>query len=210
MNQLKQEIAKILLDIGAVTLRPEQPFTWASGIQSPIYCDNRLLMSYPEARREIREAFVQNIKEKAPDPELIAGVATGAIPHAAWVADRLQKPMVYIRAAAKGHGKENKVEGKVKPGAKAVVIEDLVSTGGSSCEAIEALREAGAKVTHCFAIFTYGFEEAQKKFDAIECTLTTLTDFPTLLQVAKEARILKSNQVDLLQKFTKDPWHWLD
>ncbi len=208
MTPISQEIAHLLLDIGAVVLRPDQPFTWASGIQSPIYCDNRLLMSHPEARRKVREAFIQLFKEKAPDCELVAGVATGAIPHAAWVSERLNKPMVYIRDAAKEHGKQNLVEGKVAAGAKAVVIEDLVSTGGSSVAAVEALRNAGAKVEHCFAIFSYGFPEALKKFAAIQCALTPLTDFTTLLQIAKESRIIKADQESLLKKFAADPWHW--
>lgn len=208
MNLSQQKIARILLDVGAVALRPDKPFTWASGIQSPIYCDNRLLMSYPEARREVREAFCRLIKENIPDCELIAGVATGAIPHAAWVAERLSKPLVYVRGAAKDHGKQNQVEGKVAPGAVAVVIEDLVSTGGSSVAAVEALREAGAKVEHCFAIFSYGFVEALEKFAAIHCSVQSLTDFPTLLQAAKERRLIRAEQIELLKKFSADPRHW--
>lgn len=210
MNQIRQEIAKILLDVGAVLLRPDRPFTWASGIQSPIYCDNRLLMAYPNARRQVREAFIQLFKEKAADCELIAGVATGAIPHAAWIAERLNKPMVYIRGSAKEHGKQNQVEGKVEPGAKAVVIEDLISTGGSSVAAVESLREAGAKVDHCFSIFSYGVPEALKNFETIHCTLTSLTNFTTLLQCAKEARIINTDQEIILKKFSADPWHWMD
>jgi len=210
VSAIKQEIAKILLEVGAVTLRPDQPFTWASGIKSPIYCDNRLLMAYPEARREVREAFCHLLKGKSPNCELIAGVATGAIPHAAWVADRLNKPMVYIRGSTKDHGKQNLVEGKVEGGGLAVVIEDLVSTGGSSCAAIEALRNAGCKVEHCLAIFSYGFPEALKRFEEIHCNLTPLTDFPTLLQLAKERRVISTTQQDLLKKFSADPWHWLD
>ena len=210
MQLLNQEIARLLLDTGCVTLRPDQPFTWASGIRSPIYCDNRLLMAHPDARRQVREAFVRLFKEKAADCEWVAGVATGAIPHAAWVAERLNKPMVYIRTAAKEHGKQNQVEGKVAPGAKAVVIEDLVSTGGSSVAAIEALRKAGAKVEHCFAIFSYGFPEAVKKFEEIKCTLTSLTDFSTLLQVARESKIIKAGQETILKKFIADPRHWME
>lgn len=209
MDVIRQRMAALLLELEAVTLRPDRPFTWASGIQSPIYCDNRLLMSDVDARREVREAFCHFIKEKGLACELIAGVATGAIPHAAWVAERLGKPLVYIRASAKDHGKQNQVEGKVKPGALAVLIEDLISTGGSSVAAVEALRQAGAKVEHCLAIFSYGFEEARQKFAAAQCTLTTLTDFPTLLQIAKEKRLVKADQVDLLKKFSHDPRNWL-
>lgn len=208
MNAIQQRIAEILLEVGCVTLRPEQPFTWASGIKSPIYCDNRLLMSYPDARREVREAFCHLIKEKGMACDLIAGVALGAIPHASWVAERLGKPMVYIRKEVKGHGKQNQVEGKVEPGVTAVVIEDLVSTGDSSVAAIEALREAGAKVDHCLAIFSYGFSEAIQKFEAIRCELIPLTDFPTLLQIAREKRIIGLEQETLLKKFSADPWHW--
>ncbi|MBI4124932.1 MAG: orotate phosphoribosyltransferase [Deltaproteobacteria bacterium] len=209
MNVIRQKIAEILLEAGAVSLRPDQPFTWASGIKSPIYCDNRLLMSDVNARREVREAFCHFIREKGVACDLIAGVATGAIPHAAWVAERLGKPFVYIRAAAKEHGKQNQVEGKVEPGCQAVMIEDLVSTGGSSVTAVEALREAGAKVDHCLAIFSYGFAEAQQKFDAAHCELTTLTDFPTLIQIAKEKRLIQAGQIDLLKKFSADPRSWL-
>lgn len=208
MGSIRQETAELLLHVGCVTLRPDQLFTWASGIRSPVYCDNRLLMGDPEARRKVREAFCHLIKENCPDVGLIAGVATGAIPHAAWIAERLSKPMVYIRSAAKDHGKQNLVEGKVPPGVKAIVIEDIVSTGGSSIAAIEALRNAGAKVDHCLAIFTYGFPEAQKKFDAIRCQLTALTDFTTLLQVARESRIITKPQEELLQKFSADPRGW--
>lgn len=209
MSIIRQKVAEILLDAGAVTLRLDKPFTWASGILSPIYCDNRLLMSDVNARREIREAFCHLIKEKGLTCDLIAGVATGAIPHAAWVAERLGKPFVYVRGSAKEHGKQNQVEGKVVPGVAAAVIEDLVSTGGSSVAAVEALREAGAKVEHCLAIFSYGFAEAQEKFDAAHCTLTTLTDFPTLLQIAREKRIIRAEQETLLKKFAQNPRHWL-
>lgn len=210
MNASQQRIAHLLFEIGAVVLRPDKLFTWTSGIQSPIYCDNRLLMSDVNARREVREAFCHLIKEKPIGCELIAGVALGAIPHAAWVAERLGKPLVYIRKETKSHGKQNQVEGKVPAGVAAVVIEDLVSTGGSSAAAVEALRGAGAKVEHCLAIFSYGFAEAQKKFAEIHCELTTLTDFPTLLQIAKERRIIKAKEEERLKKFSADPWHWLE
>lgn len=208
MSPIQQRIAEILLEVGCVTLRPDKLFTWASGIQSPIYCDNRLLISSPEARREVKEAFCHLIKEKTIPCELIAGVAIGAIPHSAWVAERLGKPLVYIRGEAKGHGKQNRVEGKVTPGVSAVVIEDLVSTGGSSVAAVEALRESGAKVDHCLAIFSYGFPEAIQKFETIRCKLTPLTDFSTLLQIAREKRIISAEQETLLKKFSLDPWHW--
>ena len=210
MDFIQQRVAEILLDLGCVTLRPDQPFTWASGIKSPIYCDSRLLISHPEERREVREAFCHLIKEKKIECEVIAGVATGAIPHAAWVAERLNKPMVTIRQEVKGHGKQNQVEGKFSLGAKAVVIEDLVSTGGSSVACVEALRNAGAEVKHCMAIFSYGFPEALPKFEAIGCSLTPLTDFSILLQIAREKRIIRAEQEVLLKKFSADPWHWME
>lgn len=209
MTHLKQEIAHILLEIEAVTFRPDKPFTWASGIRSPIYCDNRLLMAYPDARREIREAFRHVLKEEKIECGLVAGVATGAIPFAAWLAERLAKPLAYVRAGAKEHGKQNQVEGKVMPGAQTILIEDLVSTGGSSTAAVEALRSAGAHCNHCLAIFSYGFSEALKKFEAIQCALHPLTDFSTLLQVAREKRLIRAEQTELLKRFAADPWHWL-
>ena len=209
MNHIEQRIAEILLEVGCVILRPNQPFTWASGIQSPIYCDSRLLMSDPDARREVCEAFCHLIKEKAIGCELVAGVATGAIPHAAWVAQRLKKAMVYIRGQAKEHGKQNQVEGKVAPGVAAVVIEDLVSTGGSSVASVEALRDGGAKIEHCLAIFSYGFPEALKKFEEAHCQLTALTNFPTLLQMARERRMIRAEEETVLKKFSADPWNWL-
>lgn len=208
MENRKRTIARLLLEAGAITLRPEKPFTWASGIQSPIYCDNRVLISSPEKRRLICDGFVSLLQSLEPDAALIAGVATGAIPHAAWLADRRQLPMVYIRGEAKGHGKENRVEGKVAPGVLGVMIEDLVSTGGSSVAAVETLRNAGANVNHCLAIFSYGFAEAEKKFADIGCQLTTLTDFPTLVQVATESNLIHPDQVALLLEFSRNPGKW--
>ncbi|MDO8494580.1 MAG: orotate phosphoribosyltransferase [Deltaproteobacteria bacterium] len=208
MPQSKEAIANILLDIGAVVLRPDQPFTWASGIQSPIYCDNRLLISYPDLREKICDAFLETMCQHNMACDLIAGVATGAIAHAAWIADRLKKPMVYIRSEAKGHGKQNRVEGKVTKGMKAVVIEDLISTGGSSVEAVEALRQSGVTADHCIAIFQYGFPEATAKFKQINCRLETLTDFPTLLKVTKQRGTITAEQEKLLAKFIQNPRGW--
>lgn len=210
LAQMQEEIARLLLDLGVVTLRPEEPFTWVSGIRSPIYCDNRLLMSEPAARRKVRDAFLQKIREEEPKVELIAGVATGGIPHAAWIAEALAKPMVYIRAKAREHGKGNQVEGKVGAPALAVVIEDLVSTGGSSCEAVQTLRNAGVRVNHCFSIFSYGFPEALKHFEEIGCKLSPLTTFATLLPLARRLGKITSDQEKILAKFRNDPWHWLD
>ena len=150
-----RKIARLLLDIGAVSLRPEEPFVWSSGWKSPIYCDNRLTMSFPEVRSQIADMFAEEIRNRHADIEVIAGVATGGIPHAAWVADRLKLPMVYIRDKAKGHGKQNQIEGLLKPGSKTVVIEDLISTGGSSLRAARAVQEAGGEVLSVAAIFSY-------------------------------------------------------
>lgn len=208
MENGKRMIARLLLEAGAVTLRPEKPFTWASGIQSPIYCDNRILISSPEKRRLICDGFVSLLQSLESDAALISGVATGAIPHAAWLAERQKLPMVYIRAEAKGHGKENRIEGKVTPGVLGVVIEDLVSTGGSSVAAVKALRDAGAVVHHCFAIFSYGFAKAEKKFAEIGCTLTPLTDFPILLDVAAELGLIPQDQIALLLAFSRNPEKW--
>lgn len=207
---MKQEIATLLLDISAVQLKPEQPFTWASGIRSPIYCDNRLLLGYPEARKQVRDGFLQLIQENCPHIDVVAGVATGAIAHAAWVAEALNKPMIYLRQAAKDHGKGNQVEGPLQKGKSVVVLEDLISTGGSSTACITAARAVGAKIQHCLAIFNYGFSEAQEKFDEIGCHLSALTDFATLLGVAKQRKLITADQEKTLQKFTADPWHWLD
>ncbi len=206
----KEDVATLLLDIGAVVLRPDEPFTWASGIKSPIYCDNRLLLGYPEARKTVRDGFVALIKTQCPTAEVIAGVATAGIPHAAWVAEALNKPMVYIRQAQKDHGKKNQVEGPLKQGQKVVVIEDLISTGGSSVSCVEAARTSGAVIEHCFAIFQYGFPEAIKKFEEIHCKLTTLTDFATLLSIAKKRGKISTEQETLLQKFIANPWKWMD
>jgi orotate phosphoribosyltransferase len=152
---LSEQIATDLLQIEAVALRPHQPFTWTSGLKSPIYCDNRLTMSYPNIRERIADGFAAIIKEQYPDAEVIAGTATAGIPHAAWVAQKLNLPMIYIRDKAKGHGKENLIEGLVKPGQKVVVIEDLISTGGSSLKAALAVNDAGAKALAVLAIFSY-------------------------------------------------------
>ena len=207
---MKEVFANLLLDLGAVTLRPGEPFTWASGIRSPIYCDNRLLMGQPNARKKVCDGFLQLISQYCPNAEVVAGVATGAIAHAAWVAHALNKPMIYIRQEAKDHGKQNQVEGPLTQGQTVVVLEDLISTGGSSVACIEAARTAGAVIDYCFSIFNYGFPEAAQKFETAHCTTHPLTDFITLLKVAKQRKQITDEQEKILQKFTADPWHWLD
>ena len=174
-----------LLQIGAVKLSPNEPFTWASGKKSPIYCDNRLTLSYPEVRRLICQSFVDKIKENFKDVEVIAGVATGGIAHGALVAEALSLPLIYVRDKPKGHGRMNLIEGHLEAGKRVVVIEDLISTGGSSLKAVEGIRESGGNVLGLLAIFTYGFEAANKAFEAANCPFDTLTNFTSLLEELK-------------------------
>ncbi|MDK8180912.1 orotate phosphoribosyltransferase [Paenibacillus sp. UMB4589-SE434] len=207
-NQLELTIAKHLLDIQAVALRPNEPFTWTSGIKSPIYCDNRLTMSYPEIRNAIAEGFAQLIKEFAPDAEVIAGTATAGIPHAAWVADKLGLPMAYIRDKAKGHGKQNQIEGLIRPGQKVVVIEDLISTGGSSIKAAQAIREAGADPLAVYAIFSYQLDKAVQAFAEAGITLRTLSNYSALIQAALDNNVIKEADLSALQAWREDPTTW--
>jgi orotate phosphoribosyltransferase len=205
LTELPQTIAKSLLAIEAVALRPNDPFTWTSGIKSPIYCDNRLTMSYPEIRDLIAEGFATLIRELYPDTEVIAGTSTAGIPHAAWVAQKLNLPMAYIRDKAKGHGKQNQIEGRIVPGQKVVVIEDLISTGGSSLKAALAVREAGAEVQSVLAIFTYQFESAVQAFAAENVPLQTLSNYSALIQAAVEVGKVDETDVDALQAWRNDP-----
>ena len=183
---LQTEITKDLLTIEAVQIRTHDYFTWTSGIKSPIYCDNRLTMSYPEVRTKIAQAFAELIEKFNWQPENIAGCATAGIPHAAWLAERLKLPMVYVRSSPKGHGKGNQIEGHVKPGQKIVVIEDLISTGGSSLEAAQVLQQEGADVLSVLAIFTYGLPKAQQTFEEADIPFTTITGFDDLLEALKD------------------------
>ncbi|QQR81525.1 MAG: orotate phosphoribosyltransferase [Deltaproteobacteria bacterium] len=204
-----EKISEWLLKIGAVTLRPQQPFTWASGIQSPIYCDNRLLLSHPKALSDVIKSFEKLIRSKKIKFDVIAGIATGGIPHAAILSDHLKKPMIYVRSAPKGHGKGNQVEGIFKKGSRVLVIEDLVSTGMSSLNAIEAIRQSGGKVSDCLAVFTYGFPTAQKEFSKSKCKLQTLTTLDNLLPVAQKMKKITEDQVSLILRFSKNPNQWL-
>ena len=185
-------INQYLLKIGAVKLSPNDPFTWASGKKSPIYCDNRLTLSYPEVRRLICQSFVDKIKENFKDVEVIAGVATGGIAHGALVAEALSLPLIYVRDKPKGHGRMNLIEGHLEAGKRVVVIEDLISTGGSSLKAVEGIRESGGNVLGLLAIFTYGFEAANKAFEAANCPFDTLTNFQSLLQELKSQNALEA------------------
>lgn len=189
---LDKEIIKLLLEIKAVELRvdKEKWFTWASGIKSPIYCDNRLTMSYPKVRKIIAESFVKKIKELYPEVECIAGTATAGIPHAAWVSDILNLPMLYIRSSNKDHGKTNKIEGKVEKGKKVVVIEDLISTGKSSVAAAQALVEEGMEVLGVIAIFSYNLDKANQKFNEAGIKFSTLTNYDILVESFREDNLI--------------------
>lgn len=198
MTNYRVEVAEKLLDIKAVSLQPKEPFTWASGIKSPIYCDNRLTMGYPEVRKLIAAGLANLIKREYPAVEVIAGTATAGIPHAAWVADLLDLPMVYIRGAAKGHGKGNQIEGPLKAGQKMVIIEDLISTGGSVLEAVTASKKAGAEVLGVAAIFTYGLPKGMANFSAAGVKVKTVTDYEILIQRALEIDAINSHELDLL------------
>lgn len=207
---IKQTIAKHLLDIEAVSLSPAKPFTWASGMKSPIYCDNRITMSYPIVRKEIALNMAELIKENYPDVDVIAGTATAGIPHAAWVADILNLPMIYIRGKAKEHGKGNQIEGRLLPGQKVVVIEDLISTGGSVLEAATVITQSNAIVLGIAAIFTYELPKGKENFKNQKMPLKTLTDYTTLTEVALESGAISEEESTLLKKWKKDPIHWND
>ena len=205
---IAKEVAKSLLDIKAVSLSPQDPFTWASGIRSPIYCDNRVTMSYPAVRKQIAQGLADLIKEKYPDAEVIAGTATAGIPHAAWIADILGLPMVYIRSKAKDHGTGRKIEGKITEGQKMVVVEDLISTGGSVIEASKAAELEGANVLGSVAIFTYELAKGTKNFADAGLAIDTLSNYSTLLEVAHETSYITEAEMDLLKDWSKDPENW--
>jgi len=200
-----RDIAQALLRIGAVSLNPKQPFTWSSGLKSPIYCDNRLTISYPEIRELIADGFVSLIKEHYPDAELIAGAATGGIPHAALVADRLKLPMVYVRSKPKGHGQGRMVEGVLREGAKTVVIEDLISTGGSSLRVANAVNAEGGHTLAVAAIFTYEFESAVQAFRDAGIALHTLSNYSTLIQEAAASGSIDQEELALLHRWKESP-----
>lgn len=202
---MEKKIAKDLLDIQAVFLRPNEPFTWASGIHSPIYCDNRLTLSYPRVRKDIETGLAKLIQENYPECECLMGTATAGIAHAALIADILDLPMGYVRGGAKSHGRNNRIEGVVKPGMKVVVVEDLISTGGSSLECVDALREAGCEVIGMVAIFTYGLPKSVENFKNKECTFHTLTNYDTLISVAVENDYIHADDLEKLKAWKKDP-----
>lgn len=204
----REDIALILLRVGAVSLKPAEPFRFASGILSPIYCDNRLLISYPEQREHIIQGYLSAIEKLGAEFDMVAGTATAGIPWSAWIADRMEKPLVYVRAGAKDHGKLNVIEGKVEKGARAVIIEDLISTGGSSIRAVNAVRESGMTVTGCAAIFTYGMEKAIRRFEEAGCPLVTLSDFPALVSVAVDHQFISPDEKQAVLDWSLDPQGW--
>ncbi|UOE92898.1 orotate phosphoribosyltransferase [Alkalihalobacillus sp. LMS39] len=202
---MKREIVSHLLDIKAVALKPNDPFTWSSGLKSPIYCDNRLTLSYPTVRRAIADGLVQLIEQHFAGVDVIAGTATAGIPHAAWVSERMELPMAYIRSKSKGHGKGNQIEGVINEGDRVVIVEDLISTGGSVITAAEAVREAGAEVVGVVAIFTYGLESGQTNLQNANIEAVTLTDYDVLLEVSLERNEITNDQIEKLKQWRENP-----
>lgn len=203
-----KKLAKSLMDIKAVLLRPEQPFTWASGWHSPIYCDNRRILSHPELRAQVAEWLAEKAMELYPEAEVVAGVATGAIAHGVLAADRMKKPFVYVRPKPKDHGTGSQIEGELAPGKKVVVIEDLISTGMSSLAAVKALRDAGADVLGMVAIFTYGFDLAAQRFAEENVKLDTLSCYSALVEVAGETGYISASAAESLNEWRANPSEW--
>ena len=208
MENCAKKTAEYLLQIKAIKLQPSNPFTWASGWKSPIYCDNRKTLSFPEVRSFIRDSFADMINELYPEAELIAGVATGAIAHGALAADKMSLPFIYVRSGAKEHGLGNQIEGYYEKGQKVVVIEDLISTGGSSLSAVKALREAGCEVLGMVAIFTYEFKKASDGFASENCKLDTLSNYTALIETAVKTGYIGEAEVETLKKWRVDPSVW--
>ncbi|WP_407890820.1 orotate phosphoribosyltransferase [Lacticaseibacillus sp. N501-2] len=208
MTEIENQIAQDLLTIGAVTLRPKQPFTWASGIKSPIYTDNRITISYPEVRDRIASGLAQVIKAQFPDVEAIGGVATAGIPHAALVANRLHLPMAYIRSKPKDHGQGRQIEGRLVEGAKLVLIDDLLSTGGSVLKAAAAAKREGVNVVGVAAIFSYQLPQATTNFAKAKVPFTTLTNYTALIEQAKSLGQIDDQELALLHAWRQDPEHW--
>ncbi|MBD0401198.1 orotate phosphoribosyltransferase [Flammeovirga sp. EKP202] len=205
---MAKKVASLLLEINAIKIRPNAPFTWASGWKSPIYCDNRLSLSHPHARTYIKNALCAKIQEQFEDAEAIVGVATAGIPQGALIADALGLPFAYVRSKPKGHGMTNMIEGELKEGAKVVVIEDLISTGGSSLKASEALKEAGIEVLGMAAIFTYGFDLSVENFENAGIPLVTLSNYNAMLELALEKDYIKSEDIESLKSWRSAPSEW--
>ncbi|EMK1231544.1 orotate phosphoribosyltransferase [Listeria monocytogenes] len=205
---IEKQVAEQLLEIKAVFLKPNEPFTWASGIKSPIYCDNRLTLGFPKVHQFIAKSLAEKIKQTFGEVDVVAGTATAGIPHAAWVSDLLDLPMVYVRSKAKEHGKGNQIEGPISKGQKVVVIEDLISTGGSSLKAVEALEEAGAEVVGIAAIFTYGLAKGKQLLEESGTKLVTLTNYDELIEVALNENYVTGEDMETLKEWKKNPEKW--
>lgn len=208
VRSIEEQLASSLLSIGAVSLSPQNPYTWASGLRSPIYCDNRMIMGYPDVRASVTAGFVSAIEASGLTCDVLAGTATAGIPHAAWLAHTTQLPMVYVRSAAKAHGRKNQIEGPVTSGQSTIVIEDLISTGKSSIAAVHALQAEGVHVNAVLAIFSYGFDEAATVFNTAGVPFQTLTNFQTLLKVAEADGHLKPHELETMQKWRRNPRAW--
>ncbi len=204
---ISNKIVRELLQIKAIKLSPQKPFTWASGLKSPIYCDNRIVLSYPTLRSDIIDAFIEKSRQFVPF-DLVAGVATAGIAHGALIADRLELPMIYIRSEAKKHGMGNQIEGRFEPGQRALVIEDLLSTGGSSLKAVEAFRDAGGIVAGVLAIFTYEFEVCSIAFSKANCPFDTITNYSSLIKIASELGVISVEEHLLLSSWNQNPQSW--
>ena len=209
-NNFAEKLARISLEIGAIKFSPDQPFTWASGYKMPIYNDNRLLLGKAGHRTLITQGFQDLLKKCGAKIEVIAGTATAGIPHATTLADHLQLPLIYVRSATKTHGMGNQVEGLLYKNQQVIVIEDLISTGGSAANAVTAIREAGGIVNHCFSIFSYGLAEATDKFKSISCEIHSILDFSELLEVALSTQNLSTNDIETLRSWQKAPFKWAE
>ena len=205
---IAEEVAEILLKSEAVLLRPEKPFRFSSGILSPVYCDNRLLLSRTEERKKIVDFYIKKTEEEKIDFDVVAGIATASIPWAALIAQKLDKPMIYVRKAAKDHGRENLIEGGLEKGRKVLMVEDLVSTGGTSISSVKAARAEGAIVENCLAIFTYGMQKAKEGFAGIGCGLASLSSFSALTGVAARKGLIREEDMEILSEWNRNPQEW--
>ena len=203
--QTSERVARGLLEIGAVFFRPNQPFTWASGIKSPVYCDNRLILTAPAVRTVVESAIAETVRSEYPDCEVLMGTSTAGIAHAAIAAEMMGLPMGYVRGSSKDHGRENRIEGKLEKGARVVVVEDLISTGGSVIDVVEALREAGAEVLGIVSIFTYGMKKGIERLAAANVRNVSLTNFDTIAEVAAKTGYIAPEDVDRLRRFRDNP-----
>lgn len=208
MNNVSEIVAKLLLELNAVSLNPKKPFRYASGILSPVYTDCRVLMAYPDKRRLIRDFYINAIDKSGVSFEVVAGTATAGIPHAAWIADKLNLPMVYVRGTAKDHGKENLMEGIIKNGQKVVVIEDLISTGESAINSVNAVRKAGGQVSYVFSIITYGMKKTADSFKENNLKLISLTTFANLVEEAIHSGQINAQEKEIILDWVKDPTAW--